>query len=118
MDRSTQIKALASQPRLTILRLLAEPEIHFSDQWSADPVQFGVCMTLIAQALGVAQPTASRHLELLKQARFITVEKHLKWSYCRRDEAEIQDFLTWFCQELGGGPQLSPDRLASRPPSR
>lgn len=100
MDRSTQIRAMASAPRLKILRLLAEPQKHFGDQWSADPAEFGVCMTLIAEALAVAQPTASRHLDILRQGGFITVQKHLKWSYCRRDEAAISDYLDWLRAEL------------------
>lgn len=91
---------MASEQRLTILRLLAEPQENFGSQWSADPVEFGVCMTSIAEALAVAQPTASRHLEILKQAGFITVRKHLKWSYCRRDEAAISDYLNWLGAEL------------------
>ncbi|GHG97185.1 ArsR/SmtB family transcription factor [Pseudodonghicola xiamenensis] len=100
MDRSTQIKAMSGAPRLKILRLLANPQAHFGHQWSADPVEFGVCMSLIAEALEVAQPTASRHLELLKQAGFITVRKHAKWSYCKRDEAAIRDYLSWLGTEL------------------
>ncbi|MES0808418.1 ArsR family transcriptional regulator [Roseibium sp. SCPC15] len=100
MDRSTQVRAMASEARMSVLRLLAEPEKHFASQWSADPVEFGVCMTLIAEALGVAQPTASRHLEILKQAGFIIVRKHQKWSYCKRDEAAIRDYLAWLQQEL------------------
>ncbi|RCW88080.1 ArsR family transcriptional regulator [Paracoccus lutimaris] len=100
MDRSTQIKAMASQPRLLILRLLAAPQKHFGQQWSADPAELGVCMTLIAEALAVAQPTASRHLDILRQAGFITVRKHLKWSYCKRDEAAISDYLDWLRAEL------------------
>ena len=100
MDRSTQIKAMASEQRLTVLRLLADPQGHFGHQWSADPVAFGVCMTLIAEALGVAQPTASRHLDILRQAGFITVRKHLKWSYCKRDETAIRDYLDWLATEL------------------
>lgn len=100
MDRSTQIKAMASEQRLLVLRLLAEPHKHFEHQWSADPVEFGVCMTLIAEALAVAQPTASRHLEILKQAGFITVQRQLKWSYCKRDEATIKDYLDWLGTEL------------------
>lgn len=99
-DRSTQVKATASVQRLTILRLLAEPQKNFGSQWSADPMEFGVCMTLIAEALAVAQPTASRHLEILKQAGFITVRKHRKWSYCRRDEPAISDYLSWLRAEL------------------
>lgn len=102
MNRSTQIKAVASETRMSILRLLAKPKQNFADQWSADPVQFGVCMSLIAAALKIAQPTASRHLEILKQAGFITVRRHQKWSYCKRDEAAIREYLDWLGQELSG----------------
>ena len=91
---------MASEQRLRILRLLAEPGAHFGQQWSADPVEFGVCMTLIADALAVAQPTASRHLDILRQAGFITVRKHLKWSYCKRDEAAISGYLAWLAREI------------------
>ncbi len=100
MDRSIQIKAMASEPRLTVLRLLAEPQKHFGHQWSADPAEFGVCMTLIAEALQVAQPTVSRHLDILKRAGFITVKKHLKWSYCKRDKAALRDYLRWLSEEM------------------
>jgi ArsR family transcriptional regulator len=105
VDRSTQIKAMASEQRLMILRLLVQPQKHFGHQWSADPVEFGVCMTLIAEAIAVAQPTASRHLEILKQAGFITVRKHLKWSYCKRDDAAIGDYLAWLATELSSTGQ-------------
>jgi DNA-binding transcriptional ArsR family regulator len=91
---------MASEPRLTVLRLLAEPRKQFGHQWSADPVEFGVCMTLIAEALSVSQPTASRHLDILKQAGFLKVRKHLKWSYCKRDDAAILDYLDWLAKEL------------------
>ncbi|XQZ47458.1 ArsR family transcriptional regulator (plasmid) [Paracoccus yeei] len=100
MDRSTQIRAMASEPRLRILQLLAEPGKHFGHQWSADPVEFGVCMTLIAEALAVAQPTASRHLDILRQAGFISVQKHLKWSYCKRNDAAISGYLDWLGREI------------------
>ncbi|WP_259650601.1 helix-turn-helix transcriptional regulator [Roseobacter sp. OBYS 0001] len=100
MDRSTQIKAMASEVRMQVLRLLAEPKEHFGHQWSADAVEFGVCMTMIAAELGVAQPTASRHLDILKQAGFITVRKHQKWSYCKRDDEVIINYLDWLQNEL------------------
>ena len=95
-----QIRALASEARISILRLLADPGRNFGHQRSADPVQFGVCMTLIADILSVAQPTASRHLEILRQAGFIVVERHQKWSYCKRNEAEIRSYLEWMKREL------------------
>ncbi len=95
-----QIKAMASETRMKILQLLVKPQTHFGQQWSADPVEFGVCMTLIAEALEVAQPTASRHLEILKQAGFISVRKHQKWSYCKRNEEVIQNYLVWLGRAL------------------
>lgn len=100
MDRSRQITAMASEQRLKILQLLADPHKHFRRQWSADPTEFGVCMTLIAEALDIAQPTASRHVAIIKDAGFITVKKHLKWSYCKRDEAAISDYLQWLAEHL------------------
>ncbi|MCB2127598.1 MAG: winged helix-turn-helix transcriptional regulator [Rhodobacteraceae bacterium] len=92
---------MASETRLAILRMLAKPGERFAGQWSADPGETGVCMTLIAEALGVSQPTTSRHLDLLRQAGFLTVRRHHKWSYCKRDEAAIADYLTWLAAELG-----------------
>nr|WP_227270121.1 metalloregulator ArsR/SmtB family transcription factor [Roseobacter sp. H9] len=101
MNRSIQITAAASETRLQILRMLKHPKKQFGTQVSADPVEFGVCMTLIAEALGLSQPTVSRHLDILKRARFITVKKHQKWSYCRRDEAAIEDYLSWLQDDMG-----------------
>ena len=100
MNRSNQIKAMANESRLLILKLLADPERHFALQWSAECVEFGFCMTLLAEALGIAQPSVSRHLEILKQAGFIRVRKGHKWSYCKRDDTVIQNYLDWLHREL------------------
>ena len=102
MDRSIQIKAMASVPRIRVLKLLLEPDKHFGHQWSADAKEFGVCMKLIAEALDIAQPTASRHIDILKQAGFITSKRHMKWSYCQRDEAAIADYFDWLKTEVNG----------------
>lgn len=100
IDRATQIKALSSEIRMKVLRLLGKPKENFSHQWSADPASEGVCMSLVADAIGVAQPTASRHLDILRQARFVTVTRIGKWGHCKRDEAAIRDYLTWVADEL------------------
>ncbi|WP_430512141.1 ArsR/SmtB family transcription factor [Pannonibacter phragmitetus] len=106
-DRSTQIRAMASEQRLDILRLLKSPGDRFRGQESADPVEFGVCVTLIADALGVSQPTASRHIDLLRQAGFLTIRRHQKWSYCRRDEAALGDYFDWLRAEISPGSALA-----------
>ncbi len=100
-DRSSQIRALASEQRLLVLRLLKAPGEHFARQTSADPVEFGVCLTHIAEELGVSQPTTSRHVDLLRQAGFITVRRQGKWSYCKRDEAALGEYLAWLAEETG-----------------
>lgn len=99
-DRDTQIKALSGPTRIRILKLLVEPAANFSHQESADPVKFGVCMNLIAQILQMSQPTISRHLDLLRQAQFVTVKKDKQWSYCKRDEKALSDFYRWLRAEL------------------
>ena len=99
-DRAAQIKALSSDVRLEILRLLKEPKANFPDQMSADPEEVGVCMHMIAERVGLSPPTVTRHVDLLRQARFITVEKRHRWSYCARNEAELSDYHAWLGEVL------------------
>ncbi|MCP5088496.1 MAG: winged helix-turn-helix transcriptional regulator [Rhodobacteraceae bacterium] len=98
--RNDQVKALSSDVRMEVLRLLKNPKNHFSHQESADPEAFGVCMQLIAAKLKVSQPTISRHLELLKRADFITVRRFQKWSYCSRNEEALSEYLNWLRDDL------------------
>lgn len=99
-DRSDQIKALSSESRLEILRLLIHPGQEFAHQESADPETTGVCMNMIAERMGVTQPTISRHIDLLRRAGFLTVKKQQKWSYCRRDEAALAEYHQWLSEDL------------------
>lgn len=100
-NRSDQIKALASESRMEILRLLDDPAENFGHQESADPVKVGVCMNLIAERLKVSQPTISRHIDLLRRAGFISIRRQQKWSYCSRNERELADYHSWLHESLG-----------------
>ena len=99
-ERSDQIKALASESRMEILRLLADPWGNFGHQESADPAKIGVCMNLIADRLKVSQPTISRHIDLLRRAGFLTIRRQQKWSYCRRDEDVLSEYHQWLQDQL------------------
>lgn len=99
-DRLEQSKALASDVRLSILSWLAEPDVHFSHQVTGKPSEIGVCVTLLTEKLDMAQPTVSRHLELLRRAGFLTVNKIGRWSFFERDEAAISDFKGWINDHL------------------
>ena len=99
-DRLEQSKTLASDVRLSILGWLAEPDTHFSHQVTGKPSEIGVCVTLITEKLEMAQPTVSRHLELLRRAGFLTVNKVGRWSFFQRNEAAVADFKAWINDSL------------------
>ena len=83
------IKALANGRRLEILNWLKSPTAHFPRQRDGDLVTDGVCGLLIAQKLGVSQPTASEHLRILTHAGFIRTKRIKQWTFYKRDEARI-----------------------------
>ena len=100
VDRLEQSKALASDARLSILGWLAEPDAHFPHQVTGKPSEIGVCVTLLTEKLDMAQPTVSRHLELLRRAGFLTVNKIGRWSFFQRNEPAVADFKAWINDNL------------------
>lgn len=99
-DRIEQTKALASDARMAVLDWLKEPQRHFGHQQTGDPAEIGVCVTLITEKLGMSQPTVSRHLELLRRAGFVAVNRIGRWSFFSRDEAGLSDYRRWLHDNL------------------
>jgi DNA-binding transcriptional ArsR family regulator len=91
MANSLAFKALASERRLQILEWLKDPERHFRPQVDGDLVKDGVCGVLIAEKLGVSQPTVSEHLKVLTQAGLLSSKRIKQWTFYKRDEASIRD---------------------------
>jgi DNA-binding transcriptional ArsR family regulator len=85
------LKALASDKRLQVLDWLRDPEAHFPPQRDGDLVQDGVCSLLIAEKLGVSQPTCGEHLRLLSDAGLLRAKKVKQWVFYQRDEARIDE---------------------------
>jgi ArsR family transcriptional regulator len=85
------LKALASDKRLQVLAWLRDPEAHFPPQRDGDLVRDGVCSLLIAEKLGVSQPTCGEHLRLLSQAGLLRAKKVKQWVFYQRDEARITE---------------------------
>jgi DNA-binding transcriptional ArsR family regulator len=83
------IKALANDKRLLILDWLREPERHFPPQRDGDLVRDGVCSLLIAEKLGVSQPTCGEHLKVLSQAGLVRGKRIKQWVFYQRDEERI-----------------------------
>jgi ArsR family transcriptional regulator len=85
------LRALANDRRLQILQWLKEPRRHFRPQVDGDLVDDGVCGVLIAEKLGVSQPTVSEHLRVLAQAGLLRGKRIKQWTFYKRDEARIAE---------------------------
>lgn len=83
------LKALANDRRLLILQWLKDPRRHFRRQVDGDLVDDGVCGVLIAEKLGVSQPTVSEHLRVLAQTGMLRGKRIKQWIFYKRDEERI-----------------------------
>src|SRR4051794_41549645 len=85
-DVESAFRALASDRRLMILEWLKRPRAHFRPQVDGDLVKDGVCGVLIAEKLGVSQPTVSEHLKILSQAGLLSAKRAEQWPFYKSDE--------------------------------
>jgi len=100
MSMAKLMRALASEKRLQILEWLKEPQAHFPPQVDGDLVRDGVCVVLIARKLGVAQPTATGHLQILAQAELVVSKRIKQWTFYRRNEAAIRGVRSQIARSL------------------
>src|SRR6201997_952525 len=100
MTISLAFKALASERRLQILEWLKDPERHFRPQVDGDLVDDGVCGVLIAEKLGVSQPTLSEHMRILVQAELVIPKRIKQWTFYRRNEPAIAALKKAFASEV------------------
>jgi DNA-binding transcriptional ArsR family regulator len=92
--------ALASPKRLQVLEWLREPRAHFPPQRDGDLVDDGVCVLFIANKLGVAQPTATTHMQALARAGLVTSKRIGQWTFYKRDEAALAALKDKIAEEL------------------
>src|SRR6202012_5182945 len=89
MKIAVALRALANERRLQILEWLREPRKHFREQVDGDLVDDGVCGLLIAEKLGVSQPTVSEHMRVLTAAKLVRAKRIKQWTMYSRDETAI-----------------------------
>src|ERR1700751_3021056 len=94
------LSALASPKRLQVVEWLGDPGAHFPPQRDGDLVEDGVCVLFIANKLGVAQPTATAHLQALARAGLVTSKRVGQWTFYKRDEAALADLQHKIEEEL------------------
>lgn len=88
-DMGLAFRAVANDKRLLILHWLKNPTAHFRKQVDGDLVDDGVCGVLIAEKLGVSQPTVSEHLKILANAGLLRGKRIKQWTFYKRDEDHI-----------------------------
>lgn len=93
-------RALAHDKRLQILSWLKDPRAHFPKQVDGDLVRDGVCVIRIAEKLGVKQPTATQHLQILADAGLVIATRIGKWTFYRRNEELIAGLKSRIIDEI------------------
>ena len=83
-----------------MLEWLKDPRAHFREQVDGDLVEDGVCGLLIAEKLGISQPTLSEHMRVLVQSGLVTSKRIKQWTFYRRDEAKIREVKAALSAEL------------------
>lgn len=87
------LKALSNETRLKILGWLKDPKRNFGPQPVGDFQKDGVCVSLIQKKSGLSQSTVSSYLALLTRAGLVTSKRMGQWTYYRRNEDEIRQFV-------------------------
>jgi ArsR family transcriptional regulator len=90
MDVPAALRALANERRLQVLDWLKDPRAHFREQVDGDLVDDGVCGLLIAEKLGVSQPTVTEHMKLLTEIGAVRATRIKQWTFYKRDEERLR----------------------------
>src|SRR5579862_938927 len=100
MTLAATLRALANERRLQILDWLKEPRSHFREQIDGDLVEDGVCGLLIAEKLGVSQPTVTEHMKLLVDIGAVRARRIKQWTFYKRDEERIRALKSEIAAEI------------------
>ncbi|MFA3918081.1 ArsR/SmtB family transcription factor [Ruegeria hyattellae] len=99
MDVEKSIAALNNPMRRKILEWLKDRS-NFPPALPEHADLDGVCVAYIQEKAQLSQSTISNYMGLLKQAGFVTAERHGQWTFYRRNETNIRAFLSAVQDEL------------------
>lgn len=100
MSISKISKILSNKTRIDILRWLKEPEAHFPPHKDIDHFNDGVCVGYIQDKAGLSQSTISTYLSAMQNAGLVIPARHGKWTYYKRNEKVIQEYIEHLQKEL------------------
>jgi ArsR family transcriptional regulator len=84
---AARFKALADPARVGIVNLLSSAE--------------EVCVCELVEPLGIAQPTVSHHLRVLREAGLVNVSKRGTWSYYRLEPEALSEVAAALGAQVG-----------------
>lgn len=93
MNEINVYKALSNPVRRAMLTWLKEPAKHFSG-WDPADKEYGVCCGLIQRKADLSQSTISSYLSILEQSGLLIGTRRKQWTYYKRNEAFIREFLS------------------------
>ena len=93
-------KILSNTTRVQILKWLKDPEGNFPPHQDIDHFEDGVCVGYIQDKTGLSQSTISTYLNAMQNANLVIPTRHGKWTYYRRNEEVIRDYLEALKKEL------------------
>ncbi|WP_421985879.1 ArsR/SmtB family transcription factor [Roseivirga sp.] len=93
-------KALSNKTRLEILGWLKSPDENFPPHVDLGHFNDGVCVQYIKEKSGLSQSTISHFLSLMQKAGLIIPTRHGKWTYYKRDEVMIKNYVAHLNEAL------------------
>ncbi|TKB53355.1 ArsR/SmtB family transcription factor [Ferrimonas aestuarii] len=100
---SEVLKSINNPVRRDMLHWLKEPQHNFNlDKQlpGVDPKLDGVCVSIIQEKTGLSQSTVSSYLSNLQRANLVESKRIGSWTYYRRNDALIEQFLQELAQSL------------------
>lgn len=99
MDISKTLSALNNPVRRQILAWLKDRS-NFPPALPEHANLTGVCVGYIQEKANLSQSTVSTYMRLLKDAGFVTSERHGQWTFYSRNEEAIAAVLKTLAEEL------------------
>lgn len=93
-------KVLSNKVRIDILHWLKKPEENFPKQINVPDFSDGVCVCHIKDKTGLSQSTISHYLAMMHKVNLLIATRHGKWTYYKRNENEILNYIKSLKNEL------------------
>ena len=93
-------KALSNQIRVDILHWLKDPDKNFPPHLELGHFDFGVCLVFIKNKAGLSQSTISQYMAQLQSIDFVIATRLGKWTYFKRNENTIANYIKTLKKEL------------------